>query len=131
MSNNSDNTIENSKAIDFDYWRKLASGDPDAFEAARKKIVEAHIKTLGDESAQERMRRLQWRIDIERQLAKTPMEAAIRIYDMMWESVGKNFEAIQQLAEDTSPDGDKKIGKPRHKAKVLNFNREECASVDG
>ena len=38
-------------------------------------------------SSQTRLRRLQWRIDQERRLARTPMGACIRLSNLMWRSV--------------------------------------------
>lgn len=69
--------------LDFDRWSQLAESDPDAFEVARLAAIDAMIASFPEES-RDRMRRLQWRIDQERRLAKSPMGACIRLSKMMW-----------------------------------------------
>jgi len=112
------------KGFNFDYWRDLAQKDPAAFEAAREQEIKNHIAGLGDEQVQQRMQRLQWRVEMERKRCKNPMDSAIKIYDMMWESVGKNFEAIQDLADHFKPAEDRKA-KKSEQAKVLKFKQDE------
>jgi hypothetical protein len=72
--------------LDFDQLAQLAQDDPQAFEARREAAIEALIESLPVER-QERMRRLQWRIDQERRLAKSPMGACIRLSRLMWRQV--------------------------------------------
>ena len=91
--------MKKEKAFDFDYWMKLAKNDPEAFEAQRAGLIEKYIAEVPGEVQRDRLSRLQWRVNKERELAKNPMDAAVRIYDMMWESVGKNVEALQDLAD--------------------------------
>ena len=126
-------SVVNTKDFDFDYWCKLAKENPDVFETVRKQEIENHISTLGDARTQERLSKLQWRIEMERARAKNPMDAAIRIYDMMWESVGKNFELIQELAEQFQPRNARtaSIETKRPQAKVLQFNKEDKTGVVG
>lgn len=120
-------SVVKSKEFDFDYWCKLAKENPDVFETVRKQEIEKHIATLGDSRTQERLSKLQWRIEMERARAKNPMDAAIRIYDMMWETVGKNFELIQELVEIVEPGNvqTKSIADKRPQAKVLQFSKED------
>lgn len=112
------------KGFDFEYWRDLAKKDPEAFEAAREQEINQYISGLANEDVQDRMRRLQWRVEMERKRSKSPMDSAVRIYDMMWESVGKNFEAIQDLAEHFKPE-DQRTSSKTSKAKVLEFKQDE------
>jgi len=91
--------INKDKEFDFEYWSELAKQDPAKFEEQRKQVVDNYISTIPSEVTQDRMRRLQWRVNRERELAKNPMDATVRIYDMMWDSVGKNLDALQDLAE--------------------------------
>ncbi len=72
-----------SDELDFDRWSRLAKSDPDAFEVARQEAIDAMIESFPADS-RDRMRRLQWRIDQERRLAKSPMGACIRLSRMMW-----------------------------------------------
>lgn len=76
----------NNAEIDFDTWAELAQNDPKGFETLRLKTIEAAIEKAPVEN-RERLRRLQWRIDQERRLARTPMGACIRISRMMWRNV--------------------------------------------
>lgn len=131
MINKIENRTEKNKDFDFDYWCRLAKDNPEEFEIQRKKEIDAYISGLNDSEIQDRMQRLQWRVEMERQRSKNPLDAAIRIYDMMWESVGKNFEAIQELADIFRPGGDKNNYLQRPQAKVLKFNREEQTGTNG
>ncbi len=70
----------------FKFWSNLAVTDPMRFEEERKKAIEKVILSTSSEQ-QERGRRLQWRIDIERAKASNPLSAAIRLNRMMWNFV--------------------------------------------
>ncbi len=72
--------------IDFDVWSEMARTDPDTFESMRLAAIERVIASA-PEANRERLRRLQWRIDQERRLARTPMAACLRISHMMWRRV--------------------------------------------
>ena len=80
VSKNEQTALHN---LDFDRWMRLAEESPESFEAARVAAIEALIATFPPEN-QERMRRLQWRIDQERRLAKSPMGSCLRLSKMMW-----------------------------------------------
>ncbi len=113
---------------DFEYWKNLAKADPSAFEEARKQVIEEFLASVPVE-CRDRMVRLQWRVDMERQRARNPMDAAIRIYDMMWESVGKSVDALEALSEmlpGALPNKAKAKGKPKapEVAKVLAFPQQ-------
>ena len=88
--------------IDFDAWAKMARNDPEGFEAMRLKAI-AEVIDRAPEANRERLRRLQWRIDQECRLARTPLAACLRISRMMWRSVlGPNglndrFAELQRL----------------------------------
>lgn len=72
--------------IDFDTWSEMARNDPETFESMRLAAIDAAIEGA-PEANRERLRCLQWRIDQERRLARTPMAACMRISRMMWRSV--------------------------------------------
>lgn len=92
----------------FDDWAEMARQDPDAFEKMRTAAIEGYIESM-PAGQQERLRRLQWRIDQERRLARTPMNACIRISRMMWESITGNgglrdrFVQLQGMLEGAPP----------------------------
>lgn len=86
------------KAFDFAYWVDLAKNDPEQFEVQRAAVIESYFESIGKPETVERLRRVQWRVDTARSRARSPADAAARIYDMMWDAVGKNMDAIQDLA---------------------------------
>lgn len=78
-------THKNLPAIDFERWLDAAQQGDDAFESMRLAAIEELIASA-PEQARSRLRGLQWRIDQERHLSKSPMGACIRISQMMWET---------------------------------------------
>ena len=73
-------------SFDFDEWARLARTDPFAFEARRLAIIEAFLRQFPPPD-QRRLRGLQFRIDMERRRARTPMAACLRLSAMMWDSL--------------------------------------------
>jgi hypothetical protein len=71
--------------MDFDAWRLLASTDPEAFEAERRKVLQAVIERAPARRRQ-RLEGLQWRVDQVRRRSASPMAACISLSDMMWEA---------------------------------------------
>ncbi|MBL1432598.1 MAG: hypothetical protein COC09_03280 [Gammaproteobacteria bacterium] len=72
--------------FDFDTWMQLFEENPDAFEAKRQGEIDQFMSELGDKS-RDRMGKLQWRIDKERERSSSPMESCLRVHNMMWDSV--------------------------------------------
>ncbi len=72
--------------LDFDRWLRLAEEDPEAFETERKACINAYIAENSCKEIRNRLARLQWRIDQERDMATNPMDACLRIHHMMWNS---------------------------------------------
>jgi hypothetical protein len=101
--------------FDFDEWARLAARDPEAFEARRAACVERLIANAPRER-QERLRRLQWRIDRTRECAPNPVAACMRISKMMWESVLGDGGLLNALKG-------ARHGKPPPRAAVLPFRR--------
>jgi len=73
-------------SFDFDEWARLARTDPSAFEARRLALIEDYLGQFPPPD-QRRLRGLQFRIDMERRRARTPMAACIRLSAMMWDSL--------------------------------------------
>ena len=93
--------------LDFDHWLDLASRDISAFELQRRKMIEQVIAEAPPPQ-QERLRKLQWRIDQERDRSDSPMGACIRISRMMWERMmgrGGLLEHLERLRQATSGKG--------------------------
>lgn len=70
----------------FDELARLAKDDPDAFEAVRKKAIQASIASA-QPHRRARLAGLQWQIDVIRWQSDSPLQACSKISDMMWESV--------------------------------------------
>ena len=73
-------------SFDFDEWASLAKTDPQAFEARRLALIEDFLQQFPNPE-QRRLRGLQFRIDLERRRARTPMAACLRLSSMMWDSL--------------------------------------------
>ena len=101
--------------IDFDQWLQLAKTDPESFERQRSALLDACI-ARASRSHQERLRRLQWRIDRIRETSGTPMAACVRISDLMWRTFSQLGEVYQQL-------GEEQPAPPRRSARILRFPR--------
>ena len=71
-------------SFDFDDWAALARRDRAAFERRRRRVIDGCIAAARNTH---RLRRLQWRIDMERRRARTPLQACLRISGMMWDRV--------------------------------------------
>ena len=69
--------------FDFDAWAMLARTAPDDFEQRRRAVVESQISSSDNVR---RLRGLQWRIDIERERAHTPLKSCLRLSIMMWDA---------------------------------------------
>lgn len=111
--------------LDFDSWARLAKDDPESFEAARQAAIEGLIHSFPEKN-RERMRRLQWRIDQERRLAKSPMGCCIRLSRMMWRQVlgeGGLRDRLGEFAGSLSGSTAAAPEQPVRSAKVLNFVR--------
>jgi len=109
----------NDQPLNFDDWKALAKSDPDAFEVRRKQVIEQFISSVPPER-QQRLRRLQWRIDMERRRCSNPVKSCLRLYTMMWDSVyGDNglLEALQHGLSDTH------LTKDKRSANILSFKR--------
>ncbi len=93
------------ESLDFDLWSRVAREQPGRFEEMRRAAIDEVIAKAPREQ-QRRLRGLQWRIDQERRLAKSPLGACIRISHMMWESVsapGGLLDSLKRLESPRSP----------------------------
>lgn len=114
-------------AFNFDDWVDLARDDMQAFEQRRVACIEAMITCAGG-SNQRRLRHLQWRIEMERQRTRTPLQACLRLSAMMWDSVLDDnsglHNALDNLAKtaigDSTPSS---AAEPLSSAKILPFHK--------
>lgn len=78
--------MSDAATFDFEAWAELAKRDPEAFETQRKQIIDDFIASA-PESLRRRLEGFQWRIDMERERCDNPLQACIRISNMMWDLV--------------------------------------------
>ena len=95
---------DDTEQFDFDAWAALAQNDPPAFEAKRLSMIEALIDEAPPELRQ-RLRGLQWRIDMERERCSTPLQACIRISNMMWDMIYADRGFLWSLQVLADPEG--------------------------
>ena len=69
--------------FDFDKWARLAKDDPAEFERQREATLRAMIAAAASEHRQ-RLERLQFRLDLERQRSRSPLGSCLRLNSLMW-----------------------------------------------
>ena len=119
-------TNSTSTPFDFDRWAELAQADPEAFEAWRQALIEEAIEAA-PAGSRPRMRGLQFRIDLERRRARTPLKACMRISSLMWQSVvGENglLEALNGMGRTLQRAPIASVDPAREPAKLLVFRRD-------
>lgn len=104
--------------FNFDEWAELAKSDPKLFERRRREAVEKMINGSAPRR-QQRLRGLQWRIDVVRKKYKDPRVSAHRIFSMMWESVYGQNGLLDALHLQALPEG---VAEPQP-ATVLQFKQ--------
>ena len=113
-----DNPLE---TLAFEHWSALAKSDPQAFETARRELIESVILSAPTD-IQPRLRGLQWQIDRLRELHH-PLGACVKISSLMWHQVvGENglLANVQRL-------GTRSINRPvaSSSATILPFARRQ------
>ena len=81
---------------EFDEMVRMAQEDPEALEQLRQEMCEDVI-TSAPQEYQRKLRGLQFKIDMERRRAKTPMASCIRLSQMMHESFSQLREALNHM----------------------------------
>lgn len=80
----------------------MALANPEGFERWRQQEVEAIIGSAPDKQ-QQRLRGLQFQIDAQRDIHKSPMGACIKISNMMHDSFAQLRHMLNQLSNQASP----------------------------
>lgn len=88
--------------FDFDEWMNLAKTDPEAFDARRRQVIDDLIEHA-PEHIRQRLKRFQWRIDMERARCDNPMQACIKLSNMMWELVYGDRGFLWSLQQFSAP----------------------------
>jgi hypothetical protein len=90
------------ETFDFEELATLAKSDPAAFELRRRELIDglfASIEARNDDPQfMQRLRGLQFRIDMERERSRTSMRALLRIYSMMWDSFIELNDLLQRVS---------------------------------
>jgi hypothetical protein len=71
----------------FEVLVDMARNDPEGLETLRRSLTNAVISTASSDAARRRLQGLQFRVDLERRRAGTPLAATIRISEMMCRSL--------------------------------------------
>lgn len=82
--------------FNFEAWAKLARENPEEFERRREREIREVIDACPD--LRHRLEGLQFRIDAERKLARTPLKACLRISTLMWNSFYDLKDRLDGLA---------------------------------
>lgn len=80
---------------DFDQLKEMAEHDPEQLEALRVQLCEQVIQGA-PEKYRRKLRGLQFRLDMERRRAKSPMAACIAISGMMHDSFDRLRMALNE-----------------------------------
>lgn len=83
---------------DFDTLMKMAKNNPEKLDNLLKDEINQVIGSASEEH-HHRLRGLQFQVDAQRILAKNPMDACIRISQMMHRSLGKLHMTLNEFSE--------------------------------
>lgn len=87
---------------DFDDLVELASSDPDRLETLRRLLIEDLIEHAPDNQRQ-RLKGLQFTIDMERRRAKNPVQCCVRMSQLMFDRVADLRESLLELNGQPTP----------------------------
>jgi hypothetical protein len=85
---------------DFDILLDMARNDPEGLETLRRSLTGAVIASAMSPNTRRRLHGLQFRVDMERRRARTPLAATIRISEMMCHSLADLHRSMVTLEED-------------------------------
>lgn len=100
---------------DFDELVNLYKTDPDAFERLRKDLCDQLIESA-PERMRQRLRGIQFKVDMTRLKARTPLSACLSLSQMMQDS-------LMELQSVLSNPGEFLRNRTQTEAKVLPFRR--------
>lgn len=93
------------RTLDFDKLKHLAETDPESLEQLRESMINDLIESAPEEYRR-RLRGLQFRIDMEREKADTPISSCVAISQMMHDSFDDLRTAIYEAQRTTKdPEG--------------------------
>ncbi len=105
----------------FDVLVDMARNDPEGLETLRRSLTDAVIAGASSDTTRRRLQGLQFRVDLERRRAGTPLAAAIRISEMMCHSLASLHASMvtpDEVIESTV------TATPTQPANVVPFRRQ-------
>lgn len=84
---------------EFDVLLEMAQKRPEQLESLRVELIE-QIICSASEDVQRRLRGLQFKVDTTRRTSKTPLASCIRISQMMFDSLERLREALNNAGRD-------------------------------
>ncbi|MGD8418182.1 MAG: DUF3135 domain-containing protein [Pseudomonadales bacterium] len=84
----------------FEVLVDMARNDPEGLETLRRSLTNAVIATARSEHSRRRLQGLQFRVDLERRRAASPLAATIRISEMMCRSLADLHASLLTPVED-------------------------------
>lgn len=90
----------------FEVLVDMARNDPEGLETLRRSLTNAVIATASSEDSRRRLKGLQFRVDLERRRAPTPLAATIRISEMMCRSLADlhaSFVTTEGVEQEAMP----------------------------
>ena len=107
---------------EFDKLREMAQRDPEALERLRVELCDRLIQEA-PEKYRRKLRGLQFRVDMERRRAKSPMAACIAISGMMHDSFDRLRQTLNEAAGNATPGYISTPAQEEEEGKVLPFRR--------
>lgn len=83
----------------FDVLVDMARNDPQGLETLRRSLTDAVIAAASNDVTRRRLQGLQFRVDMERRRAHTPLAATIRISEMMCKSLADLQRSMVAVAD--------------------------------
>ena len=111
--------------FDFNEWYVLARTDPEAYALRRTALIRMAIESASERN-RNRLNGLQFRIDAECRLARTPLQACLRLSSMTWDSFFDLNESLALFSGHTTQQSgvlSEKIGGDRPAARIIPFRR--------
>ena len=110
---------------EFDKLREMAENSPEQLEELRRKLCDRLIQDA-PERYRRKLRGLQFRVDMERRRAKSPMAACIAISGMMHDSFDRLRQTLNEATGQANPlytSSTARSEAAAEEAKVLPFRR--------
>jgi hypothetical protein len=112
------------EGFDFDHWAELARTDPAAFDLHREAFIDAHLGRYADER-RDRLVRLQWRLDTERERTSNALGACIHLSKKMWDNFSRLDDLLSHVLNNRSLPANQPLA---HPPEVIPFpNRQSGA----